>query len=948
MLSLDGRASRTLKSLETAIEQAQESISKVNYDDQPLSTSQLKDFKAEATQRMAVLNSAAKKAKETLTRVGKSNNKDSFQIQMDKLQGLAALASAGSKLLAQVIAPTLDADAYISAHEEVASNGGKLGPLYWLKLVVANGQKELLYGKYSGFCEAFVLSKDQHDKPINKLETLMGKDEAAKRCAVEVENRMLASLRAIPASELALLGAGKTAADLGSEAPRLNESLDFAAAMLEACYEHSEEFMAAELKESVRTVQCFLGQDHVGALLEQVSALSSNRLVAMPALQRFFLQHDTGKSLFATAQLRVEHCDKEKEFQDKLDLLEKAVKHLAAWQKQSLPEAESGVAAVHKRIEPAVEALEVVKQTSFFAEMKKKKQEHASNRLLPDLGRLEEQLGLRSSEMVWLICKENMENHLNYFSNALEKECMVDLGHGASGLINLDEILLSFKATAFVSLKVWDKLPSAAAAVKQYKEASELAANVAQYVFQKHAAFSQMPSGGKAVEPETLHKWKVSGFTLVQPYVPEEVAKGFETMFVAVVEAELATVFSKGLDSVAPIVSKCVKGLLGAGLSRQIREETMQRIPASHRLKDLVDLFLQIAELPGLSTDPQVMCQLSHALLAFWLKLQPLLEQVQNKSAPADLLAELGQVGFSEPQTLAWLTSSVAQLGSNLSKACKAELEETWTAAAELEKCCAKLPDPASNEDLYRGEGVKLTKTMADLVAQIGKTEKNRMKMVEAVKKLSQIQLPGTMGENGFNALFQEYNGGEAGYTSKVLSAAASGSVHVAMVAGLCLLRNAALGASNDEGKMIRKQLHSVAEALKQKVEALKLADSADQALVTKAEKVLKEAASQEKVGAADAKSQAAGKDLAPQKNKDGKEKAHKEEKEEKMKKEKKDKDKEHKKEKKEKKEKKKEKEASADEAPEPAPKKRRTNEEAASQEVATKGKGRGRGRGKR
>ena len=653
MLSLDGRASRTLKSLETAIEQAQESISKVNYDDQPLSTSQLKDFKAEATQRMAVLNSAAKKAKETLTRVGKSNNKDSFQIQMDKLQGLAALASAGSKLLAQVIAPTLDADAYISAHEEVASNGGKLGPLYWLKLVVANGQKELLYGKYSGFCEAFVLSKDQHDKPINKLETLMGKDEAAKRCAVEVENRMLASLRAIPASELALLGAGKTAADLGSEAPRLNESLDFAAAMLEACYEHSEEFMAAELKESVRTVQCFLGQDHVGALLEQVSALSSNRLVAMPALQRFFLQHDTGKSLFATAQLRVEHCDKEKEFQDKLDLLEKAVKHLAAWQKQSLPEAESGVAAVHKRIEPAVEALEVVKQTAFFADMKKKKQEHASNRLLPDLERLEEQLGLRSSEMVWLICKENMENHLNYFSNALEKECMVDLGHGKSGLINLDEILLSFKATAFVSLKVWDKLPSAAAAVKQYKEASELAANVAQYVFQKHAAFSQMPSGGKAVEPETLHKWKVSGFTLVQPYVPEEVAKGFETMFVAVVEAELATVFSKGLDSVAPIVSKCVKGLLGAGLSRQIREETMQRIPASHRLKDLVDLFLQIAELPGLSTDPQVMCQLSHALLAFWLKLQPLLEQVQNKSAPADLLAELGQVGFSEPQT--WL-----------------------------------------------------------------------------------------------------------------------------------------------------------------------------------------------------------------------------------------------------------------------------------------------------
>jgi hypothetical protein len=47
MLSLDGRASRTLKTLEAAIPQAKEKINEVAFNDLPQSATQMKAFRAE-------------------------------------------------------------------------------------------------------------------------------------------------------------------------------------------------------------------------------------------------------------------------------------------------------------------------------------------------------------------------------------------------------------------------------------------------------------------------------------------------------------------------------------------------------------------------------------------------------------------------------------------------------------------------------------------------------------------------------------------------------------------------------------------------------------------------------------------------------------------------------------------------------------------------------------
>lgn len=163
--------------------------------------------------------------------MGKSNNKDSFEKQLDELQELGNLAAACAKLLTNASASSLDADAYISAYSEASGGGAKLGPLYILKLVVAQGQKLLLYGKYKEYCKAFLASSE----PIQALSQSLGEKDAAKHCALEVENRMLASLRAIPASELSLLKPGKAPRDLGSEALKMIECLDLAGAIEDAC-----------------------------------------------------------------------------------------------------------------------------------------------------------------------------------------------------------------------------------------------------------------------------------------------------------------------------------------------------------------------------------------------------------------------------------------------------------------------------------------------------------------------------------------------------------------------------------------------------------------------------------------------------------------------------------------------------------------------------------------
>lgn len=270
-----------------------------------------------------------------------------------------------------------------------------------------------------------------------------------------------------------------------------------------------------------------------------------------------------------------------------------------------------------------------------------------------------------------------------------------------------------------------------------------------------------------------------------------------------------------------------------------------------------------------------MICQLAAALSNFWVKLGPLLEQVKANTAPTQHVEDLKQTSFSNPAMLSWLSATVVEVSNCIFKACQKELDEAWAAAEQLQTLLGKLPAP-SNEEEYRSEGTKLTKQLADLVAQVGKHEKLRLKGVSALKLLAENGLPGNPSDNSPNALFQKFQGGEDGFNAKVLKSCACGSVHVAMVAGLCLLRNSALGTAKDEGKQILSQLGGVAVALKSKVAALQLCAEPDQQLLAKAESVLQEVAAAQEPNAA-AKEDPSSSKPKDKRKKDGKEKEKKE-----------------------------------------------------------------------
>lgn len=162
---------------------------------------------------------------------------------------------------------------------------------------------------------------------------------------------------------------------------------------------------------------------------------------------------------------------------------------------------------------------------------------------------------------------------------------------------------MSWKAAAFVEHKAWSNVPAAAEEISKYKADCDLAIHIAKHVFLQHKAFSHLPARNP-VEPARLKTWADSGLTLVQPFVEELTLAKFEANFLKPIQDELASLYSKGLESVAPLVSKCCKGLLSTGIGKQLRAETMQRIPASHKLRDVVDKFLQA----GCNTYNELLC----------------------------------------------------------------------------------------------------------------------------------------------------------------------------------------------------------------------------------------------------------------------------------------------------------------------------------------------------
>ena len=161
-----------------------------------------------------------------------------------------------------------------------------------------------------------------------------------------------------------------------------------------------------------------------------------------------------------------------------------------------------------------------------------------------------------------------------------------------SAIINLDEFCTGLSASAFVKHDLWQSIPQAKAAMKNYQAMSCMLQDALRFVFLQQAAFSQVAKQG--VLPEKLQQWLDCLPDLLKEWVPKEVLEGdVKDVLLKPVEMELRTLYSSGLDGVAPLVEQCVQQLLGAGLSAKVRQQLLQRIPEKHPLKPLVDVYTQ-------------------------------------------------------------------------------------------------------------------------------------------------------------------------------------------------------------------------------------------------------------------------------------------------------------------------------------------------------------------
>ena len=94
--------------------------------------------------------------------------------------------------------------------------------------------------------------------------------------------------------------------------------------------------------------------------------------------------------------------------------------------------------------------------------------------------------------------------------------------------------------------------------------------------------------------PDNLHAWYECCEKRVPALVSEPVVlENTKKLLMEPVKFELSIMESAGLDSVAPVVNQCLQNLLGAGLSREVYDDVMLKIPQKHKLRKVVEAFFQ-------------------------------------------------------------------------------------------------------------------------------------------------------------------------------------------------------------------------------------------------------------------------------------------------------------------------------------------------------------------
>ena len=368
-LSLDGRASRTLKRLQEAISLFEDQLNGLDLADKPLQAGSLKEYKAFVQERVSSLTTWMKPAKEDIKKVERSTNKEAFAEQLDILQNLVNLASCLQKLLGMLPMPRPDPEEFLKLLEEFdACNtlGLGLGPGFVMKGLLAQANESCMHGDFTNFCKSLMESTSE----VQQLLQGMNAEQVRLSFATEVENRLLSSMRSITAEELQAKAAGKTSQ---ADTPNLHEASSLALAISSA----GEDFVARMISNNAEMAYALLHQHDIASLEKHVQTIQSyaaEKAEKVSGMVRFFLQHEVGKALLAMAIERVEHGEAEAAFQACCEVMSSALGELEKEEEASRERQTScGIAALKEKVSPAATALTELQGCSYLNSKGKKK-----------------------------------------------------------------------------------------------------------------------------------------------------------------------------------------------------------------------------------------------------------------------------------------------------------------------------------------------------------------------------------------------------------------------------------------------------------------------------------------------------------------------------------------------------------------------------------------------
>ncbi|CAJ1461471.1 unnamed protein product [Effrenium voratum] len=851
MLVIDGRATRARKTLEEKLQKEASAFAEVSLVDPPCGqeAERLKAYKQDCSKRSAALGKVVRGCRDNIRRANQSSNKDNLQDLVEALEGLEASATATQRLLALVCVANPEPDAYITAFDawNEAMEGFQpclqslglpariLGPGFHLACLLARASQSLLYSDHGAFCQQLQATCPE----ARALVAALGKQQAEELVTVQVEQRVLGALRNIASEEVVAFEADK---GRSAQKPTLEEATALVTAVLEACKE--PDFLARELQSALGKAKVLLEQTDLLALKEQLEVLDNvketGKVQDQPALLRFFCQHEMGVSLTAVAARRISTSGEETAFKEAcgrvselLGKLANALTFSAATRTASL-----GAEFLDELVLPAGKALAEVKKCPFAADAcSKKSKKPEASKAAEELATMERHLKDTASQLARIELQARLYEQLflgcnvvgsgcgkttvsltavsrNAVAYALEHNCQIE-SDGEMSIINLDDVENGLRATSCVEHPAWAFVPGDLPWRDEYRALSKILVEVSRFSLHRQPSFQHVPP--IAVEAPALHAWSTEMMPKLERWVSASgLLEKTEKLLLQPVRAELASLFSVGLESVAPVVSQCVQSLLGAGLSSNMAAELLSRVPKTHKLRDLVTAFLEVAKHgphgAGQKTNDELrgfakkLCCLSE-------KLCVAVKEAEDSAADPAFKQDLEKTRIASEEAIQHFQQRLTLHRELLTKKAQSAAKTLKIAKCNLDKLLGSLPTPSLTEEAaYRAHGVKHVAELAKQSTAM-EAELSQLRVPQDILKVLDPVVFGKQAAQGpVNVL--ELEGLPVEFSDNCSLTARIAGFHVTLIAGLCLLRNPILGTTSDDGKALLKELRPVAESL--------------------------------------------------------------------------------------------------------------------------------------